>query len=36
VVDEGGRLVIETTLTGSTARAVWVVDGNFRLEQPGS
>ena len=34
-VDEGGRLVIETTLTGSTSRAVWVVDGNFRLEQPG-
>ncbi len=35
-VDEGGRLVIETTLTGSTSRAVWVVDGNFRLEQPGT
>lgn len=32
VVDEGGRLVIETNLAGSTARAVWVVDGNFRLE----
>jgi hypothetical protein len=32
VVDEGGRLVIETTLAGSTARAVWVVDGNFNLE----
>ncbi len=35
-VDEGGRLVIETTLAGSTSRAVWVVDGNFRLEQPGT
>jgi hypothetical protein len=35
-VDEGGRLGIETTLAGSTSRAVWVVDGNFRLEQPGT
>lgn len=34
-VDEGGRVVIQTTLTGSTSRAVWVVDGNFRIEQPG-
>jgi anti-sigma factor RsiW len=31
--DEHGRLVIETTLKGSGARALWVVDGKFSLAQ---
>ena len=29
--DENGRVIIETTLTGSDARAVWVVDGSFQV-----
>jgi len=31
--DERGRLVVETTLKGSGARALWVVDGEFQLAQ---
>lgn len=31
--DEHGRLVVETTLKGSGARAFWVVDGTFQLAQ---
>ena len=31
--DENGRLVIETTLKGSGAQALWVVDGGFQLAQ---
>lgn len=31
--DEHGRLVVETTLKGSGARALWVVDGKFQLAQ---
>jgi hypothetical protein len=31
--DELGRLVVETTLQGSGARALWVVDGKFQLAQ---
>jgi len=31
--DEQGRLVVETTLQGSGARALWVVDGKFQLAQ---
>jgi hypothetical protein len=30
---ENGRLVVETTLKTSGARALWVVDGTFRLAQ---
>ena len=30
-VEENGRLRIETTLKDSGARAVWIVDGGFRL-----
>lgn len=31
--EDNGRLLIETTLQGSGARAIWVVDGNFELTQ---
>ncbi|HUT24944.1 MAG TPA: hypothetical protein VM492_11420 [Sumerlaeia bacterium] len=31
VETQNGRVIIETTLQGSGARAVWVVDGKFRL-----
>ena len=30
---ENGRVVIETTLKGVGTRALWVVDGKFRLEE---
>ncbi len=33
VSEENGRVTIETTLAGSGARAVWVIDGNFRLSE---
>jgi hypothetical protein len=31
--DEHGRVVVETTLEGSGARALWVVDAGFQLSQ---
>lgn len=34
VTRQNGRLVIETTLEGTNAHALWVVDAGFRLAQP--
>ena len=31
--DEKGVIVVETTLKGSGARALWVIDGGFQLAQ---
>jgi hypothetical protein len=32
VTDERGRIVFETTMTGTGAQAMWVVDGSFAVE----
>jgi hypothetical protein len=34
--EKDGRVIVETTLTGSGAQAFWVVDGSFKLAQNGN